>query len=347
MSNTPKKVFSLALTLTGIFLLLCTGFYTYELLSAFSPESGHFEKDVFSDVFLPLLYMVAITAFFVFGILFRTSLSGRRYKNVLSVLFASGFAALSTAIWLFTFLLAFFSEAHTMPATIFGILLILSALTAIAYFIISATVSPSQTHSVLLGMGAALFVLIFAFYAYFDTAFALNSPIKLLDQVSAIALMLFFLAETRFRLGGFSEAVLLPVGMTAFLLSASNGISALIYNAVEGRPLVVHMMHDFLFLGLSIYVLARLVSFLLPPLFRETEKEGEDLSPSFETESSSLPTVTDPKAPAQETFDFDEATEAPADEAASPTEETVVEEASEEATEAAFDFDTPDEVDHQ
>ena len=342
MSTTSKKVFLLALALTGTFLLLCTGFYTYELLSAYSPESGHFVKDVFSDIFLPLLYMVALVAFFVFGFLFRTSLTGRRYKNVLSVLFASGFAALSTGIWLITFLFGFFGEAHTAPATLFGILLILLALTAIAYFILSATPTPSHTYSVLFGMGAALFLLVFAFYAYFDTAFALNSPVKLLDQITAIVLMLFFLVETRFRLGGFSEAVLFPVGMAAFLLSASNGIGALIYNAIEGRPLVVHMMHDFLFLGFSVYVLARLISFLLPPLFHEEEEEGPALSPSFETESSALPTVVDPEAPAQETFDFDETPEAPAEADPEPAEKA--QEEQEEDTEAAFDFDTPDEV---
>ena len=345
MLNTPKKVFSLALALSGVFLLLCTGFYTYELLSAFSPESGHFAKDVFSDIFLPLLYMVAIVAFLVFGILFRTSLAGRRYKNVLSVLFASGFAALTTGVWLVTFLFDFFGETHTVPATVFGILLILLALAAIAYFILSATPSPSHTYSVLLGMGVALFLLVFAFYAYFDTAFALNSPIKLLDQVAAIALMLFFLVETRFRLGGFSEAVLFPVGMVAFLLSASNAISALIYNAVEGRPLVIHMMHDFLFLGISIYVLTRLISFLLPPIFQEDE-EAPSLSPAFETESSSLPTVTDPEAPAQETFDFDEAPEAPAEEPSAPLANTTEAE-EDDTTEATLDFDTPNEVGEQ
>lgn len=346
MSTTSKKVFLLALALTGAFLFLCTGFYTYELLSAYSPENGHLAKDVFSDIFLPLLYMVAIVAFFVFGILFRTSLTGRRYKSVLSVLFASGFAALSTAIWLITFVLDFFGKAHTMPETLFGVLLILFALAAITYFILSASPTPSDTYSVLSGMGCALFVLVFAFYAYFDTTFALNSPIKLLDQVSAIALMLFFLVETRFRLGGFSEAVLFPIGMVAFLLSASNGVSALIYNIVEGRPLVVHMMHDFLFLGLSIYVLTRLISFLLPPLFPEYKKEGDDLSTSFETESSSVPTLTDPEAPAQETFDFEETVTPPAKESATPN-ENAVNEAEDESTEAALDFDTPNEVGEQ
>lgn len=346
MTNTTKKTFLLALALTGAFLLLCTGFYTYELLSAYSPESGHFAQDAFSGIFLPLLYIVAIIAFLVFGILFRASLTGRLYKNVLSVLFASGFAAIATAIWLLTFLFRFIGTAHTLPSTLFGILLIVFALAAITYFVLSATPTPSQTHSVITGLGTALFVLVYAFYAYFDTAFTLNSPIKLLDQVSAIALMLFFLIETRFRLGGFSEAVLFPVGMTAFLLSASNGISALIYHSVEGRPLVVHMMHDFLFLGLSIYVLARLISFLLPPLFQEEEKPESELSPSFETENAPTPIAQDLSSPAQETFDFDEVAEPVKEEPAVPA-EAPTEESEEEPTEAALDFDTPNEVDEQ
>ena len=159
-------------------------------------------------------------------------------------------------------------------------------------------------------MGTALFALIYAFYAYFDNSFALNSPIKLLDQVSSLALMLFFLLETRFRFGAVSEALLFPVGMSALLLSASNGIAALIYTAVEGRPLVIDMMHDFLFLGLSLYVMTRLLSFLLPPLFHEEHAEAaDDNKPPFEASGATAYIPADENAPKQETFDFDKAAE--------------------------------------
>ena len=293
--------------------------------------------------------MVAIVAFAVFGILFRTDLNVRRYRSVLSVLFASGFAALSTAIWLFTFLTSFLREPHTPPSLIFGVLLILLALAAIAYFVLSSAPTPSQTYSVIFGMGAALFLLVYAFYAYFDTTFALNSPIKLLDQVTALALMLFFLIETRYRLGGFSTAFLFPVGMIAFLLSASNGIGSLIYTATMGRPLVIHMMHDFLFLALSIYVLTRLISFILPSLFPEENAEASETVTTFEAEGAVVPTPIDPADPAQETFDFDNTAEsapeeAPAEIPAEATNAESTEEDAEEATEAALELDTPNEV---
>lgn len=336
MSNTSKKVVSLALILTTVFLILCTGFYTFELLSGYSPSSGQFEKGIFSDVFLPLIYMLALVAFAMFGFLFRTSLTGRTYKNVLSVLFASGFGALVTLFWLISLLADFFSELHTGPSMIFGVLLILSAIAAVAYFVLCATPTPSHTYAVVLGMGAALFMLAYAFYAYFDSTFALNSPIKLLDQISAIALAIFFLTETRFRFGAVTEAVFFPVGMAAFLLSASNGIGAIIYFLAEERPLVVDTMHDFLFLGLSLYVLARLISFLLPSLFREEATAESAGSAAFETEGGA--THAEQADLAQETFDFDNAP------APSVLNEETVSEPDASSAEVSQEFDTPTET---
>lgn len=338
MSNTSKKVYLIAMIITGAFLILCTGFYTYSLLSEYSPLNGQFAKGPFSDVFLPLIYIVALVAFAVFGFLFRTSLSGRKYKNVLSALFASGFAALSLLVWLVSFASDFFGGSHAPAQTVFGVLLIVFAASAIVYFIFSATPNPPHTYTVLFSMGTVLFLLLYAFYAYFDSAFALNSPVKLLDQLSAITLMFFFLAEIRFRFGAISEALFLPLGMTAVLFSASNGIGALIYAIAEERPLVVLTMHDFLFLALSLYALVRLIAFLLPPLFRE-EGIDNDASPSaFEAESGIPHATSDPEDPAQETFDFDKEPE----ELVRQATETRIGSAEEDnETAATIDFDTP------
>ena len=338
MSITSKKVYSIALITTGVFLILCTGFYTYGLLFEFSPTSGQFVKGPFSDVFLPLLYMVALVAFALFGFLFRTSLSGRKYKNVLPALFASGFAALSTLVWLISFASDFFAGTHVPSQTIFGILLIVFAVVAIAYFVLSATPTPPHTYTVLFSMGTVLFLLFYAFYAYFDTAFSLNSPVKLLDQLSAIALMFFFLAEIRFRFGAISEALLLPLGMAAVLLSASNGIGALIFAVVEERPLAVLTMHDFLFLGLAIYALVRLIAFLLPPLLRDDNEENDVAISAFEAEGNGARASAEPKDPAQETFDFDKD---PAEEDKLPSSAPEVRKDEDDETSATIDFDTP------
>ncbi len=335
MNLTSKKVISLALAIAGAFLLLCTGFYTFALLNGYIPSTGHFAESVFSDVFLPLLYILGIVSFAVFGFLFRSTLSDRHMTATFPTFFASGFAALVFGVWLFNFALHFFREAHATPATLFGILLMVFAVAAIFYFLLNTRPVPtSRTTSVLLGMGAALFFLAYAFFAYFDTTFALNSPIKLLDQITVLVTMFFFLIELRFCFNAVSEAVYVPVCMATVLLAGAGGIGALIYNAVDGRPLIVHVAHDFLLLAVALYAVARLVSFLQKPL---SASDGGEEQPTFEADGNiALPSRTDPT---QETFDFDkentdetqeESTPAPAKE----------EELSLPEDEAAIDFDS-------
>ena len=336
MNFTAKRVISLALVITGIFLLLCTGFFAFALLNGYLYTTGHFAESVFSDVFLPLLYILGVVSFAVFGFLFRSSLSGRQMKGTLPVFFASGFAALGFGVWLFSFALDFFKNKHAVPSTLFGILLLVFGVVAILYFLFNANpTAPSHTTAVLLGMGVVLFFLSYAFYAYFDTTFALNSPVKLLDQVTAIAAMLFFLVELRFSFGATSEAVYVPLCMTTVLLSGAGSIGALIYNAVDGRPLIVHVAHDFLLLATALYATARLASFLLKPLFEKTDESAD--APAFEADDSiARPTRTDPT---QETFDFDkESSDEPAEEthSAPDNEETL----SLPEDEAAIDFDS-------
>ncbi len=346
MKSSAKNIFSLASILTGAFALLCAGFWTYALLFTYDPHMGHFEQGAFSDVFLPLLYILAAVVFLVFGFLFRDGLLGRGYKTTLPSLFASGFAALTMAVWLFTFLLNFTQTKSAPLQTVFGVLLILFGAIATGYFVWNAMPSPPHTQTVLWGLGAVLFCLIYAFYAYFDTSFALNSPIKLLDQITMIALMLFFLAEGRFRFGAMREAVFLPICMLAVVLCAANSIGALVYTAVEGRPLVVSVMHDFVIFGFFLYALTRLLSFSLPAFVTEESEAAEDRTPTaFEAEGARTGSSTVSLTSfAQETFDFDKEAEEEQEafEAEEETEPVPDGTVPENASEATLDFDRPD-----
>lgn len=331
MNTATKKIYSLALILTGIFTLLCTGCYIFALLCEYSALSGQFDVGAFSDIFLPLLYVLAFVVFLVFGIFFRDLLSARKAKTTLPLLFASGFAALSVVVWLFTFVFDFFRQTFSSIATVFGILLIVFGILAVCYFIFSAIPSCGQKQAILFGMGTSAFALVYAFFAYFDTAFALNSPIKLLDQVTVLVLLFFFLAEIRFRFGAISEAVFIPVCMTATVFAASGGIGALVYNVVTGQPLIVNTMHDFLLFGMAIYTAARLISFLMPAI--GVTDELPPVVPAFETEGES--TEKTEASPAQETFDFDKADDA-ADTPASNADDT---DDGDHAQEAVLDLD--------
>lgn len=305
MNTSSKKVYLLSLILVGAFIPLCTGFYTYALLTDYSALLGHFGQSAFTDIFLPLLYMLAIIAFAVFGVLFRASLTGREYRASLPSVFAAGFAVLTTLIWLVSFIPALKNSMGTPLSAVFGVLMVVSALFTIAYLILSILPFAVHTGTMLCGTVAVLFPLSYAFYAYFDAGFALNSPIKIFDQVTMIALLFFMLTEMRLRFSAVSEAVFLPVCMAATLLAGSNSIGGLIYMAVEGHPLYASIMHDFLLFGLFLYALTRLISYLLPSLVVKTANTADPADVrTFEPEAP-IHTAQTETPYAQESFDFD------------------------------------------
>lgn len=305
MNTSSKKVYLLSLILVGAFIPLCTGFYTYALLTDYSALLGHFGQSAFTDIFLPLLYMLAIIAFAVFGVLFRTSLTGREYRASLPSVFAAGFAVLTTLIWLVSFIPALKNSMGTPLSAVFGVLMVVSALFTIAYLILSILPFAVHTGTMLCGTVAVLFPLSYAFYAYFDAGFALNSPIKIFDQVTMIALLFFMLAEMRLRFSAVSEAVFLPVCMAATLLAGSNSIGGLIYMAVEGHPLYASIMHDFLLFGLFLYALTRLISYLIPSIIAKTASAADTADVhTFEPEAP-IHTAQAEAPYAQESFDFD------------------------------------------
>lgn len=341
MNTSSKKVYIPALMITVAFLLLCTSAYAYAILFEYDAHLGHFESSIFSSVFLPLLYVLAAVVFLVYGIVFRGALSGREYRVALPSIFASGFAALSTAVWLVTLIpygLPKGEGAAVLPLMqmLFWALLLIAALILIAHLVLSAMPTPPRTPAVLAATFAMLFPVAYAFFAYFDTAFALNSPVKLLDQVAMLSILLFLLTEGRMRFGAVSEAVFLPVTMLSTVLSGTTSIGAFIYMVVKGTPLFASVMHDFLFFGFFLLTLTRLISFLLPTFNLKAEESVTPASRTFETEGAGAAPVS-PDTFAQEAFDFD--AEVPEDAPATGTEATQPEE----ATEATLDVENTEE----
>lgn len=322
MKTTAKTVYMLGLILTGAFVLLCTGFYTYALLTDYSSLLAHFGKSAFTDIFLPLLYILAIVTFAVFGIIYRSALTAREYKSAIPSVCASGFAALTTAIWLITFAPSLLSGGTFLLQTVFGILTLIAGLFMLAYLVLSSLPGAVRNGTVLCGTFAILFPLAYAFFAYFDSAFALNSPVKIFDQVAMIAFLFFLVAEMRLRFGAVSEAVFLPLSMIATVLTGTGSISGLIYMAVEGRPLYASIMHDFLLFGFFLYSLTRLLAPLLSMAPATPAKESHNEPDVQRAFPSHRPTDY-----AQESFDFDQSAEAePAAQPEEPVEEPAEEE---------------------
>ncbi len=306
MNITQKKVYFIALLVSLCFTLLCTGFFIYEALFHYDPFLGLFDAGLFSEVFLPLLYILAVVVFAVFAFLFRASLRERTHKTSLPNMFAAGFAAFSTAVFLISFATDYFSRAHSTMQSVFGVLLLVFGVIAALYFAHAVFPRASGTRTTLLCMGTVLFCLCFAFLAYFDTALSMGSSLKIMDQLTFLVLVLFFLAEVRFRFGAISEALFFPICMTATLLCGSLSITGIVYMAVEGRPLVVNMMRDFLLFGIFLYALTKQISFLIPAFTPVAEEEEASAFTAEESGAAGTPSVS---PFAQETFDFDTSAE--------------------------------------
>ena len=321
MNHSTKSVYFLSVGIGLVLAVLVSVFRSILLLTGYSPTLGHFYEGPAADIFLPLFFVLSIVVAVGFGIFFRSFLSNRALKQTLPSIFASGLAALTMLVWLIT-LLTNAVRYGTPSGPLRPLLTLLSFFTllCIGHFVYSAVGGTNVRLQALLCASLAVFCAFYMLYAYFDTTFTLNSPIKIFDQITFFILALFFLAECRFHVNKVSDAVFLPIGMIAMVFTAANAAPGLIYAASEGTPLVGSVMHDFLSLALFLYVVARMLSF--PLSVSEQGKQdvfaaemAEDSTPVYEDEEDQI-AEGDPR---QETFHFDEDEGDAADSTLSPT----------------------------
>ncbi len=304
MKDTVKKPYITVLLAALALSLATTVTRTVLLLTAYDASLGHFEDTPLSSVLFPLLPIIAAIFYFAFGFIARAELDGRTPESSLLTVFSSAFAAVTAAVWIITHASLVFSAEGISLA--FGILMLVFAAGLTAYFVLTALGTKNDTLRVLTCLCAVLFCVFYILFAYFDTAFVLNSPIKVFDQVAVLCLVLFFLAECRFSFGAISYAAYLPVALLAATVTMANAFPALIYAVAEGEPLLGDVMHDFLIFAFFLYTAARLVTAI-------GKRADADVPSVYADEMTQKPdTVTDIdthialRDPDQEAFDFDE-----------------------------------------
>ncbi len=304
MKDTVKKTYLTVLLAALALAFAGTVTRTVLLLTAYDASLGHFEDTVLSSVLFPLIPIIAAVFYFAFGILMRTELDGKILESSLLTVFSAAFAAVAGAVWIITHISLVFSAEGISLA--FGILMLICAVGLIFYFVLTALGTKNESLQVLTCLCAVLFCVFYILFAYFDTAFVLNSPIKVFDQVVLLCLILFFLAECRFSFGAISYAAYLPVTLLAATVTMINAFPALIYAVAEGEPLLGDVMHDFLILAFFLYATARLIT----ALGRKTAEEEPSAYADELAQKSDAVTDIDTHIaladPDQEAFDFNE-----------------------------------------
>lgn len=308
MNHSTKSVYLLSVGLGLVLAVIVSAFRTVLLLDGYSSSLGHYAEGLAADLFLPLLFVLAVVVSVGFGIFFRSFLTNREQKQTLPVILASCLCALTTFVWLVVLLIDVLQGG--LPSGTIRFLLVLMALfalTVVFRFISSANGYGNEKSQALLCAASAVFCAFYMLYAYFDTTFTLNSPIKIFDQVTFFLVALFFLAESRFHVGKISDAVFLPIGMICTVFTAANAVPGLIYAASAGEALVGNVMHDFFSLSLCLYVIARMLAFPLSV----SEQGKQDEFAAEMTAEAAAPTNEEVDEinegdPRQETFHFDE-----------------------------------------
>lgn len=323
MKASVRKTYLLVLAASSFLTLAATVFRTWLLFTSYDASLGYFASGPAADLLFPLLLVIAAVFYACFGFLARRELDMRDRKPTIPVTFASAFAAVTVAVWMLTHISHVFS-AKSPIALVFGLLMILSAAGLLVHFVFSALGSGSKTIRTLAGICAILFCVFYILYAYFDTTFVLNSPIKIFDQLTFAVFALFFIMESRFQFGTAHHAVYLPVTLLAATLSAVNSVPALLYAIKAREALCGNVMHDFMTFALFLYALAQLLAVLEKSededargaYAEEIEQSTElDYAPDIDTHIVSYD-------PDQQSFDFDAPVEEDVADDEEPSEDT-------------------------
>ncbi len=285
----PVLITTLSLSLCAVVLRAVL------LLVGYEPSLGHFVPGVWSELFFPLIFVLALAIFSFYAFLLREVKIQEPEADGVPTLFSAAFGIVATVVWLITFIpyLLSLRERQSFSASpilyLLGALLCLSALLLIAFFVFRIYHVGQPAVYPVTAFGAVIFCLLYAFFAYFDSAFTLNSPIKIFDQITFVALALFFLLTCRRTIGRDSIALRLPLSLFCMILTAADSLPNLIYAGVTGKPVFHSVLHDFLVFALFLFVTATALPLLAA--LKETST-ADTVSPSALTETD-LPLLPD------------------------------------------------------
>lgn len=141
---------------------------------------------------------------------------------------------------------------------------LITAVPAAIYFIITAlSRNPKKTVLILCGFFTVIWAALYLMCIYFDMSSPLNSPIRILNQLSLITIMLYFIFEIRYLLDKPRPRLYLPASLLAMLFISLSSGSDLLLTFTGFRA----STHDTVFriteVAILLYITARLRSVVM------------------------------------------------------------------------------------
>ena len=146
------------------------------------------------------------------------------------------------------------------------ILMILAALVAVlailsaVHFVLCALIEKGASSGrANFGICTVAFLALYAIYLYFDGDLPINSPGKILDQMSYLLAAVFFLYETRLSLGRERWRPYIAFGLITALVTAYSSIPSLIFYFAKGVEVSSSIYEMVLSVSLFIFITARIL----------------------------------------------------------------------------------------
>lgn len=229
-------------------------------------------------------------------------------------------------------------EGSVSGITVSAALLLVLSVGAILYAatvcLIESTLSDTRAT---FGMMTVMLWGVYTVYLHYDQTLPLNSPVKITDQMTYLALALFFLYEVRISIGREKQGCYGAFGMIAALLTSYSAIPNLILYIYNGRILSLSLSATILTVGTLVFIVSRLIANDSSPEDRPAPLMGEiiRISEARDAARAALAEVSATPTEVPSTTETDEEEEdEPTDPA--PTEEECEEDASPEQITLSF-----------
>jgi len=187
----------------------------------------------------------------------------------------------------------YFSDTYELNPSYRGYLTIVMLITAAiagCYFISTAIASDKSRKSVqFFGIFVILWAALYLMDIYFEMNAPLNSPIRILSQISLIAIMLVFLCEVRLLIGIPKPRLYLISALAAIIIIALSSVSDIVLTVMGIRANGKDTIFRIAEIAIMLYLIARVRQYLWEKPCRmaeETEDEVLLADTSYEAEES-------------------------------------------------------------
>ncbi len=259
-----KKTLTAARILTAATAILTVAATTLrvQLMQTYDAQNGFYTNDTLHTILRVALIVIAAIFFagryiYIKEGNFPSALPANRGVTLISAFVGcvlSGFV-------IFTFARAVLPMLKSAPSV--DLVISLFSLIAMLYYF---TVGKKGNFRALLCSASALLLLALVFGLYFNAEFSYINHSGVLAFAAAIFLMLAFVAEANFALGGTAYRRYLAYAPTAVILAFTLSIPDLLFAITEGVSVITNFYYDILFFAFGIYHLTRLAALAAEPV---------------------------------------------------------------------------------